>query len=148
MDIYKTLPLLNRARQYAADAHAGQYRDDGKPFINHPITVARILLAAFPDAEVDQNLIAAAYLHDTIEDTATTYEDLIREFDQDIADLVMEVTHEGDETHGFYFPRLHTQRGIMLKFADRLSNIADMQSWSDDRKAHYLKKSKFWKDAA
>lgn len=147
MTIYQSLPIINKARQFATKAHEGQLRDDGKPYINHPITVARILLALYGDENVDANLIAAAYLHDTIEDTSTTYEDLLQEFGQDIADLVMEVTHEGDDTHGFYFPRLNTQRGIMLKFADRLSNIADMESWSDKRKAHYLKKSKFWKDA-
>ena len=95
----------------------------------------------------DPNLLAAAYLHDVVEDCGVTYEDLVREFNQDIADLVMEVTHEGDKTKGYYFPRLHSKRGIMLKFADRLSNISRMDSWSESRQNQYLRKSKFWKGA-
>ena len=58
----------------------------------------------------------------------------------------MEVTHEGRKDEiGYYFPRLKTQRGIVLKFADRISNLSRMESWDDNRKNHYLRKSKFWK---
>lgn len=132
-----------RARLFAVRKHDGQFRDDGvTPYMIHPAQVARILMQVTHDT----NLIAAGYLHDTIEDTDTTYEELVAEFGQDIADLVMEVTQEGQKDNvGFYFPRLHTQRGIMLKFADRLSNLADMEAWSEERRQHYLKRSKFWK---
>lgn len=136
--------LIQSAAIYARDAHRGQLRDDGQPFIVHPIAVARIL----EKVTDDENLIAAALLHDVIEDTDVTYEQLKANFGPDIADLVHEVTKEGrQDSKGYYFPRLKTQRGIMLKFADRLSNISDMQGWDDKRKAHYLKKSKFWKSA-
>lgn len=134
--------LIQSAALYARDAHRGQMRDDGTPFITHPIATYRILSRVTDD----QNLLAAALLHDTIEDTATTYEQLKAQFGTDIADLVNEVTKEGAaDSVGYTFPRLHTQRGIMLKFADRLSNISDMNGWDDKRKAHYLRKSKFWK---
>lgn len=133
--------LIDRAFKFAYTAHSGQLDDAGKPFIKHPVQVANILMCVTDDA----NLIAAAALHDTLEDTETTHADLVREFGQDIADLVAEVTSteiEGQKV----FPALRTQRGIMLKFADRLSNISRMESWSEDRKKAYLDKSKFWKD--
>jgi (p)ppGpp synthase/HD superfamily hydrolase len=135
--------LLQSAAIFARDAHKGQVRDDGTPFISHPIIVARIITLLAPD---DENLIAAALMHDVIEDTDFTYADLLGQFGPDIANLVHEVTHEGQQdSKGFYFPRLHTQRGIMLKFADRLSNLSDMDTWDEKRKQHYLSKSKFWR---
>ena len=64
-----------------------------------------------------------------------------------IADLVMEVTHEGSkDKYGYYFPRLKTTRGIILKFADRLSNLTRMGAWDDDRIDQYIRRSKFWRD--
>lgn len=133
---------VSKAMQYAFKAHDGQTRDDGDDFINHPAQTYEIIAKATND----EALHCAAWLHDTIEDTETTYEDLLAEFGKDVADLVNEVTHEGSpDSKGYYYPRLHTQRGIMLKFADRLSNISDMATWDDKRKAHYLRRSKFWK---
>jgi (p)ppGpp synthase/HD superfamily hydrolase len=134
---------IQKAIVFASKKHVDQKRDDGDPFILHPMRVAGIVNMVVGND--DDNLVAAAWLHDTVEDTETTYEELIREFNQDIADLVMEVTHEGNKSTGYYFPRLKTQRGIMLKFADRLSNVSDMNSWTDERKQHYLDKSKFWR---
>lgn len=134
-------PLIQKAMQFAVEAHRGQRRDDGRPSIVHPIQVAKIIEMVTDD----ENLIAAALLHDTIEDTDVTWDLLNGAFGSDIADLVNEVTHSGQpDSKGFYFPRLKTQRGIMLKFADRLSNISDMKTWDEARKQHYLKKSKFW----
>lgn len=60
----------------------------------------------------------------------------------------MEVTHEGQkDEYGYYFPRLKTKEGIMLKFADRLSNLSRMDNWNERRVAHYIKKSRFWKQS-
>jgi (p)ppGpp synthase/HD superfamily hydrolase len=137
--------VIQKAAYFATEAHRGQKRDDGFPFISHPIQVATIL----EQVTDDENLIAAALLHDVIEDTEIDYDNLRDVFGEDIADLVNEVTHEGSpDSQGFYFPRLKTQRGIMLKFADRLSNLSDMRSWDIKRRDHYLKKSKFWKDGS
>lgn len=134
--------IVVRAVHFARAAHRGQERDDGQPFLVHPLMVAQILTLV----GADNNLIAAGVLHDVIEDTFVTYNGLVDEFGEDIADLVNEVSHEGSpDSKGFYFPRLHSQRGIMLKFADRLSNISDMKTWDTKRQAHYLRKSKFWK---
>lgn len=133
--------MLDSALSFASFKHQGQVDDSGNDYIYHPIQVANIIRMVTAS---DNNLIAAALLHDTIEDTNTTYEELVETFNKDVADLVMEVTHEGTKDKGYYFPRLKTQRGIMLKFADRLSNVSRMESWSANRQEHYLKKSKFW----
>lgn len=136
-----TNTLINKAYRFARKKHAGQKDDNGYPYFFHPLQVSKILRLVTQDP----NVIAAGLLHDTIEDTQTTYEELVKEFNQDIADLVMEVTHEGDKNTGYTFPRLHTQRGIMIKFADRLSNLSRMEAWGEERRQHYLLRSKFWK---
>ncbi len=136
--------MILKAIKFASKKHAGQRDDCGKSyFYEHCFKVAYIIDYVCHD---DDNLLCAAYLHDTIEDTNTDYDELVREFNKDVADLVMEVTHEGRKDEiGYYFPRLKTQRGIVLKFADRISNLSRMESWDDNRKNHYLRKSKFWK---
>lgn len=130
-----------RAMEFAVKAHEGQLRDGGEPYIKHPAQVAQIISLVTDDDE----LIAAAWLHDVLEDTPVSFEVLEARFGSRVANLVNEVTHEGDDRHGYYFPRLNTQAGIMLKFADRLSNISDMGAWSDRRRTHYMKKSVFWR---
>ena len=138
------MDLIFKAKQFAVKKHDGQTYN-GEEFVYHPFQVADILR----QTHADENLVVAGILHDTIEDTDTTYEELVEEFNQDVADLVMEVTDEGQkDSYGKYFPRLKTQRGIRLKFADRLSNLTNMDEWDEKRKAHYLRKSKFWKDGS
>lgn len=133
------IPILRRAEEYATAAHAGQFRTDGQPFIKHPRDTAN-LLSTITD---DVNLIAAGYLHDTIEDCGITYEMLVDEFNEDIADLVQAVTNNGKKNT---FPGLEkNRRAVVLKFADRLSNLSDMNEWNKKRKATYIQSSKFWK---
>lgn len=127
---------------FVEEKHKGQLDDLGLPYVLHCFTVANILR----NVSNDEDVIIAGYLHDTIEDTNTTYDELVENFGKRVADLVMEVTHEGKKDEiGFYFPRLKTREGIMIKFADRLDNLSRMQNWTEERKAHYLKRSKFWK---
>lgn len=136
--------LIEKAAAFARWKHKGQKDDSGKSyFLAHLEHVASILIAA----DAKEEIIAAAYLHDTLEDTDTTYEELLEAFGQEVADLVHEVTHEGEkDAYGFYFPRLKSKDGITLKLADRMSNIMRMDSWDKKRQKHYLKKTKFWKD--
>lgn len=138
------MDLIQKAWNFALKKHEGQLDDTGAPYFKHPAQVYDILIEVVPS---DHNLLAAALLHDTLEDTETTYEELVKEFNQDVADLVNEVTHDGaKDNYGLYFPRLHSKRGILLKFADRLSNLSRMENWDKERQEHYLRKSKFWKD--
>jgi len=134
---------LEKAAEFAREKHSGQVDDNGKSyFFYHICEVVNILKNITNDIPT----LAAAYLHDTLEDTDTTYQELFEAFGQEIADLVMEMTQEGKADHvGYYFPRLQSHKAIMIKFADRLSNLSRMGAWPADRQEHYLKKSKFWK---
>lgn len=136
--------VVQQAFVVAELTHQGQLDDAGECYFDSHIRVVADLVRKV--CPTDRNLIAAAYLHDIIEDTYVTEEYLRRVFSDDIVDLVMEVTHEGKkDQNGYYFPRLETQRGIILKFADRLSNVSRMEAWDDKRQQQYLRKSKFWK---
>jgi len=117
--------LEKKAYLFAYKKHGTMPDDCNKKYFNtHILQVVSIL----KQVTNDENIIAAAYLHDTIEDTHTTKEELLKEFGEDITRLVMEVTHEGKKDHkGYYLPRLKTERGIMLKYADRLSNLSRME---------------------
>ena len=137
---------LEKAKRYAQLKHGDTLEDSGKNYFEaHICQVVKILQQITDDVEI----LSAAYLHDTVEDCGVTREELEAEFGQRVADLVMEVTHEGKkDNYGRYFPRLKTRNGILIKFADRLSNISRMEAWDEKRKAHYLGKSKFWKDGS
>jgi (p)ppGpp synthase/HD superfamily hydrolase len=131
------------AMKFAQKKHEGQIDDEGKDYFKaHVWQVFKILYTVC----YDRDIIIAGLLHDTIEDTATTYNELVEHFGQRVADLVMEVTHEGKkDSKGYYFPRLRSKGAIMIKFADRLSNLSRMEGWEADRQKQYLKRSKFWK---
>lgn len=138
------ISVVGKAQTFAILAHKGQLDDSGNDyFSSHCVQVYEIIRILYP---YDYNLQAAAYLHDTVEDTNTTYEDLVREFGHDIANLVMEVTHERNKADtGWYFPRLKTVRGYVLKFADRDSNLSRMEgAWDQARIEKYMKGSKFF----
>lgn len=90
----KDLKLLIKALAFAADKHRDQRRKnvDASPYINHPISLADILCN---EAHVtDVIVICGALLHDTVEDTETTAEELTTEFGQQISDIVMDVTDD------------------------------------------------------
>lgn len=128
--------LINKALDFATKAHAGQKRNSGEDFINHPIRAAIILGKIFPDACT----IAATLLHDITEDTTTTKEELEKEFGQEIADLVDGVTKLGhvrlrNSKDEFYLENLRKMfiatskdiRVILIKLADRLHNMSTIQ---------------------
>ena len=134
---------IQRAIKFCKKAHKGQLDDYGTEYWEHPMQVARIISVVCPS---DRNLICAALLHDVIEDTKWTYAQIRIRFGGDVADLVQEVTHMGQKDKiGYWFPWLKSRRGILLKFADRLSNLSRMTCWDEKRQEQYLRKSKFWK---
>ena len=133
--------LEDKALDYASKKHRGQLDDRGRPyFFAHVIQVYNVL----QDVTDDEATLCAGLLHDVIEDTDTTYEELVHEFTKEIADLVMEVTFDGDKETGRYFPRLHSHKAIVVKFADRLSNLVRMVDWPGDWQQDYLRQSCFW----
>jgi GTP diphosphokinase / guanosine-3',5'-bis(diphosphate) 3'-diphosphatase len=138
-----------RALDFAARKHTAQRRkgEAHEPYINHLAEVA-LLLAEATEGE-DLNLVLAGLLHDTIEDTETTYEELAGEFEEDVAGLVREVT---DDKSLLKAKRKELQvqtasqksdRAKMIKIADKISNLLSiLQSppagWSEERKREYF----------
>ena len=127
--------LLNKAYCFSRKSHEGQQRRSGEPFITHAISTARIL----DELNLDSVTIAAGLLHDTVEDSAVTVEDLVAGFGEEIALLVDAVTKIGELR--FESPEaLHAEnyrkmllsmakdiRVILIKLADRLHNMRTLQ---------------------
>ena len=123
--------LVRRAYAYAAEAHEGQRRVSGGPYIEHPAAVA-VLLAQLG---MDPATIAAAMLHDVPEDTARTSDDIRREFGDEIARLVEGVTklsqfsgkssdeHQAENIRKMFLAMADDLRVVVIKLADRLHNM-------------------------
>lgn len=133
--------LLNRALDYATKMHANQFRESGEPYITHPIAVASILF----DLGLDCSTLAAALLHDCVEDTAATDEEIRKLFGNEIAELVAGVTKldkikfkskEEEQAENFrrmFFAMAKNIRVIIIKLADRLHNMRTISSLSAER---------------
>src|ERR1035437_11058504 len=91
---FRAVQAVLKAAHFAAQKHAGQRRKGAaeEPYINHLLEVAELVASAL--AEPDTNLIIAAPLHDTVEDTGVTKQVLVETFGSDVADLVMEMTDD------------------------------------------------------
>ena len=140
---------LLKAIAFAADRHRGQRRKDAEasPYINHPIAVATVLAV---EGEVsDEVTLLAAALHDTVEDTQTTFEELEEHFGPEVAGLVRELTDdksvskkERKRLQIEHAPQA-SSRAKMLKIADKICNIRDITvsppaDWSLERRSEYL----------
>lgn len=133
------------ALAFAAHKHRDQRRKDkaASPCINHPIALAN-------EAEIDdERVLIAAILHDTIEDTETTEQEIVREFGQEIAGIVMEVTNDKAlpkaERKRLQVEHAATlsRRAKLVKLADKICNLRDMASspptdWELERKRKYF----------
>jgi guanosine-3',5'-bis(diphosphate) 3'-pyrophosphohydrolase len=140
--------LLLRAAAFAADKHRNQRRKDHArtPYINHPIAVARVL--AEEGGVKDPEILAAAILHDTLEDTATTLKELQREFGARIADLVAEVSDDKSlpksrrkQLQIDHAPK-KSKGAALIKVADKICNLRDLKSsppkhWTVERRQSY-----------
>ena len=133
--------LLLKAYEYAKEAHANQKRASGEPYFIHPCAVADILM----DLGLDGATIAAALLHDVIEDTANTAEDIRREFNDEVLALVGGVTKlekivfkskEDENAENFrkiFVAMAKDVRVIIIKLADRLHNMRSLNFLSQER---------------
>lgn len=122
------------AARYAAGAHAGQTRSGGKPYISHPVRVAN-LVRKYKDSKQLDKLLSAAFLHDTIEDTDTSEEQLRKMFGDLVATLVKELTSDKEKIEKLGKAEYLTQKminmsswGLVIKLADRLDNVADIKT--------------------
>jgi guanosine-3',5'-bis(diphosphate) 3'-pyrophosphohydrolase len=143
------LITILKAAKFAAEKHRKQLRKgaESTPYINHPLEVARMLAE---DGKVeDASIIAAALLHDTIEDTETTEEELLHHFGQEITSMVLEVTDdkslEKNERKRLQIEHAsHKSPGAaLIKLADKISNVRDVggsppSHWDIQRRVDYL----------
>jgi len=135
--------LIRRAYAYAAQMHAGQIRKSGEPYFTHPVAVAAILT----EQRLDDATIVTALLHDTIEDTKSTHDEIARRFGDEIAGLVEGVTKltnlqlssaEAKQAENFrklFMAMSRDLRVILVKLADRLHNMRTIRSMPPDKQA-------------
>ena len=134
--------LIVKAYNYAKEKHGTQCRKSGEPYIIHPVQVAYILA----DIGLDEATICAALLHDVVEDTEVTHEDLVRDFGEEIATMVAGVTKLGElryqasteerqvENYRKMFLAMGKDiRVIIIKLADRLHNLRTLKYLRRDR---------------
>lgn len=129
------LSKIMSAYEFAAKAHANQVRSSGEPYITHPVAVAFILL----ELGMDTDTVCAALLHDVVEDTDTTLEELRKAFGQDVAMLVDGVTKLGkiplftkeeqqaENVRKILLAMSQDIRVIIIKLCDRLHNMRTLQ---------------------
>jgi GTP diphosphokinase / guanosine-3',5'-bis(diphosphate) 3'-diphosphatase len=142
------LANLLEAISFSAKKHRYQTRKgvDGEPYINHPIEVANIL--ANVGKVTDYNVLTAAVLHDTVEDTETTAEELTNLFGEKVCSIVLEVTddkslpkHERKLLQIEHSPHLSVE-AKQVKLADKISNVSDVLNnppdWPEERKQEYI----------
>ena len=135
------IEIITRAYECAKTLHEGQYRDSGEPYIIHPLNVAYILA----DMKADRDTICAGLLHDTIEDTSMTKEEIAELFNPDVAELVDGVTKLAKMDYvSKENMKLANQRKliigikkdvriIIIKLADRLHNMRTLQYKNPDK---------------
>ncbi|MBO7149836.1 MAG: bifunctional (p)ppGpp synthetase/guanosine-3',5'-bis(diphosphate) 3'-pyrophosphohydrolase [Clostridia bacterium] len=139
--IGKDLALLMKAYDFAKKAHVNQKRASGEDYFIHPCTVAQILI----DLGLDSATVAAAFLHDVIEDTPVSEGDIRKEFGEEVLELVVGVTklekiqfHSKEEEQAENFRKIFVAmakdiRVIIIKLADRLHNMRSLNFLSLER---------------
>lgn len=133
--------LVQRAYAFAEVAHQGQFRKSGDPYITHPLAVAAILA----DLRLEASTLAAALLHDVVEDTPVTDEEVVREFGSEIAALVEGVTklkrikfdsreeHQAENLRKMFLAMAKDIRVLLIKLADRLHNMRTLRFQPPDK---------------
>ena len=142
--------LLARAFHFSDRAHAGQRRKNGDPFVTHCVEVAKILA----DLQLDSVTVASGLIHDVVEDTAVTLEDVEREFGREVAQIVDGLTKIG------HLPMTSTQdrqvenyrklllsiakdiRVILIKLADRLHNMRTLEHLESEKRARIAQETR------
>jgi len=141
--------LIKKAFDFADSAHSGQKRLSGERYICHPVWVAKIVA----ELEIGDEAIVAALLHDCVEDTAATIEDISNEFGDEVALLVSGLTEVKKKTSGiemhqenieifrnFLFSSVNDVRVLIIRLVDKLHNGLTVSSLPKDRQIMYAKR--------
>ncbi len=143
------LEKLHKAYIYAAGKHRGQLRKSGEPYLSHPLNVAYILA----EMKMDMDTIIAGLLHDTLEDTDATYEEIVEMFGEDVAFLVDGVSKIGkikfkstEEKQAENFRKMLVSmskdvRVIVIKLADRLHNMRTIDHLPEEKRKRIAKET-------
>ncbi|HWR40972.1 MAG TPA: bifunctional (p)ppGpp synthetase/guanosine-3',5'-bis(diphosphate) 3'-pyrophosphohydrolase [Patescibacteria group bacterium] len=141
--------LVQKAYQYARDAHAGQFRVSGEEYICHPVGVAQILT----DLQIDAVTICACLLHDVVEDTKVSLENIEKEFSKEIAMLVDGVTklskieykskeeHQLENYRKMFLAMAKDIRVVLIKLADRLHNMRTLKYMAPHKQQEIAKET-------
>ena len=142
-------PMVEKAFTIAEKAHAGQLRHSGEPFFTHPLAVADIVA----DLGLDHTTIIATILHDVVEDTQFTTEDISREFTPEIAKLVDGVTklnnydfktreeQQWESLRKMFLAMASDIRVVIIKLADRLHNMRTLKYQSENKQIEKAKET-------
>ncbi len=146
---------IEKAFHIAEKAHRGQQRKGGDPFFTHPYAVANILLDLLrkkkvPDKTLfNENLFCAALLHDTVEDTSITIDEIKNEFGERVAFLVEGLTIDNEERKedDHYIKKLHhhgkqDKRIYILKIADKLHNMRTLNHLPKKRQKRFSRRAR------
>lgn len=143
------MDIIYFAKLFATEKHSGQTRRNGDEYITHPIAVGD-LVNKYKESHNIKRLVAAAYLHDVLEDTDATYYDLVEIFGYDIASLVMEVTSNDEMKKAFgkdkylaYKLNHMTSWALVIKLCDRLHNVSDLNLADERFRNNYISETKF-----
>ena len=142
---------LEEVLEFAKLKHAGQKRDNGEDYIVHPIRVAK--LVDYYKGQYSKNrevLLAASLLHDTLEDTYTSFLELRDHFGIEVASLVEELTNASYSSKiigkGLYLAekmQMMTNYALIIKLADRLDNVRDLNYTCEEKKERILNDTQF-----
>lgn len=136
----------NHVLEFATQKHEGQFRADGvTPYIEHPIRVAEIV-KKYKHSKNIEYIIAAALLHDTLEDTYTSYKELKDNFGEVVASMVMEVTSAsfmpilyGKGSYLKHKMQYMSHYALVIKLADRLANLLDIKTLPKEKQQKLIR---------
>ena len=139
---------IAHANDFASKAHLGQIRkSSGEPYFTHPTAVYNLLKNI---GVRDRNILVAALLHDTIEDSSTSMNDIIRHFNKDVAKIVKGLSSSDKGINKYGKPKYLAHKMIkmsnevlIIKLADRWHNLQDMNAMPKDKSKAYLLQTKY-----
>jgi len=150
MLIYEIIPEIKTAYDFAELAHVGATRDNGDPYFKHPEAVTELVYQYKRHSKHLIELLQAALLHDTIEDTPTTYYQLFSEFGPLTASLVLELTSNPEMKKALnksnylsYKLKHMTHYALTIKLCDRLHNVSDFDACNPKWIERYCAETQF-----